>query len=89
MKQLNSNKTRFTWFYKILVIYPIAEVYGESNERQLCSETAAVHPKTSNAHWQILERRLLKRLWEKTKMLVTSIFVFFQQCFLPCQRKSA
>ena len=33
MKQLNSNKAYFPWFDKILV-----EVYGESNERQLCSE---------------------------------------------------
>ena len=35
MKQLNSKKTRFPLFDKILVIYPIAEVYGESKERQL------------------------------------------------------
>ena len=33
MKQLNSNKTRFPRFDKILVIQPIAKVYGESNER--------------------------------------------------------
>ena len=32
MKQLNSNTTRFRIFYKILVIQPVAEVYGESNE---------------------------------------------------------
>ena len=38
MKQLNSKKTRFPWFDKILVIQPIADVYGEGNERQLCSE---------------------------------------------------
>ena len=38
MKQLNSKKTRFPRFDKILVIQPIAEVYGEGNERQLCSE---------------------------------------------------
>ena len=36
MKQLNSKKIRFPRFDKILVIQPIAEVYGESNERQLC-----------------------------------------------------
>ena len=36
MKQLNSKKTRFPWFDKSLVIQPIAEVYGEGNERQLC-----------------------------------------------------
>ena len=36
MKQLNSEKTRLTRFDKILVIQPIAEVYGEGNERQLC-----------------------------------------------------
>ena len=38
MKQLNNNKTRFLRFDKILVIQPIAEVYGEGNERQLCYE---------------------------------------------------
>ena len=36
MKELNSNKTRFPRFDKILVFQPIAEVYGEGNERQLC-----------------------------------------------------
>ena len=36
MKQLNSKKTSFPRFDKILVNWPIAEVYGESNERQLC-----------------------------------------------------
>ena len=36
MKQLNSKKTRFPRFDKILVIQPIAEVYGGGNERQLC-----------------------------------------------------
>ena len=40
MKQLNSKKTRFPRFDKILVIQPIAEVYGESNERQLCWDIA-------------------------------------------------
>ena len=34
-KKLNSKKTRFPRFDKILVIQPI-EVYGEGNERQLC-----------------------------------------------------
>ena len=38
MKQLNSNKTRLPRFDKILVIQPVAEIYGESNERQFCSE---------------------------------------------------
>ena len=38
MKQLNSNKTRFQRFDKILVIWPVAEVYGERNEQQLYSE---------------------------------------------------
>ena len=38
MKQLNSKKTCFPRFYKILVIQPIAQVYGEGNERQLCKE---------------------------------------------------
>ena len=37
-KQLNSKKIRFD---KILVIQPIAEVYGEGNERQLCWEIDA------------------------------------------------
>ena len=37
MKQLNSKKNpHFPRFDKILVIQPIAEVYGEGNERQLC-----------------------------------------------------
>ena len=36
LKQLNRKKTRFPGFDKILVIQPIAEVYGEGNERQLC-----------------------------------------------------
>ena len=40
MKQLNSKKTCSPWFDKILVIQPIAEVYGEGNERQLCQEIA-------------------------------------------------
>ena len=38
MKRLYSNKTRFPRFDKILVNQPIAEVYGEGNERQLCQE---------------------------------------------------
>ena len=38
MKRLNSKKTRFPRLDKILVIQPIAEVYGEGNERQLCWE---------------------------------------------------
>ena len=38
MKQLNSKKTRFPPFDKILVIQPIADVYGEGKERQLCWE---------------------------------------------------
>ena len=38
MKQLNSNKTRLPRFDKILVIQPIAEVYGEGNERQICKQ---------------------------------------------------
>ena len=37
MKHLNSNKTHFPWFDKI------AEVYGESNERQLCLEIAVLY----------------------------------------------
>ena len=36
MKQLNSKKTSFPRFDKILVIQSIAEVYGEGNVRQLC-----------------------------------------------------
>jgi hypothetical protein len=38
MKQLNSKKTHVPGFDKIFVIQPIAEVYGEGNERQLCWE---------------------------------------------------
>ena len=34
MKQLNRKKTCFPRFDKILFIQPIAEVYGEGNERQ-------------------------------------------------------
>ena len=41
-KKLNSNKTRFPRFDKILVIQPVAEMYGESNERQLCSDIGHV-----------------------------------------------
>ena len=41
MKHLNSKKTCFLRFDKILVIQPIAEVYGEGNERQLCEEIDA------------------------------------------------
>ena len=33
---VNIKKTRFPLFDKILFIQPIAEVYGKSNERQLC-----------------------------------------------------
>ena len=40
MKLLNSKKTRIPRFDKTLVIRPIAEMYGASNERQLCSEIA-------------------------------------------------
>ena len=36
MKQLNSKNTRFPRFDKILVIQPIADAYGESNERKHC-----------------------------------------------------
>ena len=36
IKQKNIKKARFPRFDKILVIQPIAEVYGEGNERQLC-----------------------------------------------------
>ena len=42
MKQLNSKKTRFPRFDKIL-----AEVYGEGNERQLCWEIAQDHDQLS------------------------------------------
>ena len=41
MKQLNSKKTRFPRFDKILVIQSIVEVYGEGNEQQLCYEIAS------------------------------------------------
>ena len=37
-KQFNYNKTRFPLFNKILAIKPVEEVFGEGNERQLCSE---------------------------------------------------
>ena len=36
IKQLNSKKTSFPRFDKNLVIQPIADVYAEGNERQLC-----------------------------------------------------
>ena len=36
LKQLNSKTASFPRFDKILVIQSITEVYGESNERQLC-----------------------------------------------------
>ena len=38
MKQLKRKKTCISRFDKILVILPIAQVYGENNERQLCWE---------------------------------------------------
>ena len=43
MKQLNRKKTCFSRFDKILVIKPIAEMYGQSNERQLCWEIGCYH----------------------------------------------
>ena len=43
MKQLNCEKTRFPRFGKILVIQPIADVYGEGNERQLCLDIGFQH----------------------------------------------
>ena len=43
MKQLNSKKTSFPRFNKILVIHHMAEVYGESNERQLCYRRLALN----------------------------------------------
>ena len=43
MKQLNRKKIRFSRFDKILVIQPIAEMYGESNERQLCWEIGILY----------------------------------------------
>ena len=42
MKQLNSKKTRFPRFDKILVIQPIAEVYGVGNESQLYQKIAKI-----------------------------------------------
>ena len=36
VKLWNNIKTRFPRFDKILVIQPVAEVCGESDERQLC-----------------------------------------------------
>ena len=55
MKQLNSKKIRFPRFDKILVIQPIAEVYSEDNEQQLCLEIA---PKYGSVK-SILSNRLL------------------------------
>ena len=37
IRTLKSNKSRLPRFDKILVIKPIAKVYGVGNERQLCS----------------------------------------------------
>ena len=37
-ERIKQKKMRFPRFDKILVIQPIAEVYGEGNERQLCLE---------------------------------------------------
>ena len=36
MKQFKEIENMFSRFDRILVIWPIAEMYGESNERQLC-----------------------------------------------------
>ena len=41
-------------------------------------------------YWRTGGKSLLKTLWEKKNMLVTSIFFFFSQCFLPymaCNRQ--
>ena len=50
MKQLNSKKTRFPRFDKILVIQPIAEVYGVGNDNSARSMRAplaqSVAPRT-------------------------------------------
>ena len=48
MKQLNRKKTRFSRFDKILVIKPISEMYGKSNERQLCLEIGATSVRSKN-----------------------------------------
>ena len=48
MKLLNGNKTRFPWFDKFIVIKPVAKVYGESNERQLCWEYVFTNSKMQN-----------------------------------------
>ena len=46
MKQLNIKKTHFPRFDKILVIQPIAEVYGEGNEQQLCRKNGIEYKHT-------------------------------------------
>ena len=43
VKQLNSKKTLFCRFGKILVIQPIAEVYGKGKEQQLCQEIGSMN----------------------------------------------
>ena len=66
MEQLHRKKTRFPRFDKILVIQPIAEVYGEGNERQLCQEIgSAVETKIvrviSHSTTEITELTRLKK----------------------------
>ena len=50
MKQLNSNKTSFPLFDKILVIQPIAEMYGESNEG-VRSQIAKMQNENKSSKW--------------------------------------
>ena len=60
IKQFNSNKTRFPRFDKILVIWPIAEMYGESNERQLCSEIAVLQATSATFDLNFRNEKLFK-----------------------------
>ena len=50
MKQLNSNKTSFPQFDKILLIQPIAEMYGESNEG-VRSQIAKMQNENKSSKW--------------------------------------
>ena len=52
--------------------------------------TLAVNPFPHNdTFWRLLERSLLKTLWEKEKLLVTSNFSFTHIVFYPFKELSA
>ena len=69
IKQLNSKKTRFLRFDKILVIQPIAEVYGEGSERQLCWEIETYLDSLPNDKQNLLSSTLKTFKDDKTNVI--------------------